>query len=335
MQYALIAVLWPAEGARCFAPPQGIMRNRSTPPIDHAVDGPRTEPAPRPGLRALKAGIPAFIIVLLLMPLGHTLMVLIEKWLHVDKYIGAITVGALGVLLLRAGIRQKAGPLAATLLGLTAGVLVWTGWVEFSFVWVAEKLRVPPMMENGEVATRPEYLVMLSSLGLLATITLLFLFTHTKCQFFVWLQKVFGYKDRLKPGNMRPNARPFAVITFIETVMLIWTFYIVLLLAYDPAIAGDRHPATYLIAFGSLFWSLYLFLKLMRIDSFDYAIRYAIPTVVIFWNFVEVIGRWDLFKEVWIHPKEHWVENTMLLVALLLFGLFYVRRGRRVRRARA
>ena len=290
------------------------------------------DPTPdvRPAMRALKAGIPAFIIVLLLMPLGHTLMVLIGKWIEGGKFIGALSVGTLGVILLRMGIGRKAGDLAATLLGLAAGILVWTGWVEFSFVWIAEKLRVPPLMENGEVATRPEYLVMLSSLGLLGTVSLLFLFTRTKCQFLAWSQKLLGHKERLKLESGPPPARPLAVITFIETVMVIWTFYIVLLLAYDPAIAGDRHPLTYLIAFGSLFWSIYLFLKLIRITSFDYAIRYAIPTVVIFWNFVEITGRWNLFKEIWVHPMEHWMENSIILASLFFFAVYYIRGDQRV-----
>jgi hypothetical protein len=116
-----------------------------------------------------------------------------------------------------------------------------------------------------------------------------------------------------------------ALITFIELVMIVWTFYIVLLLVYDKDIAGDRHPLTYLVAFGSLFWSVYLFVQLIKIQKLDYAIRYAIPTVVIFWNFVEVLGRWDMFKEIWVHPKEHWLEVGLITASLVLFVVLYVR----------
>ena len=97
-----------------------------------------------------------------------------------------------------------------------------------------------------------------------------------------------------------------------------------LLLVYDNDIAGDKHPATYFVAFGSLFWSLYLTLKLIKIQKFDYAIRYAVPTVIIFWNFIEVIGRWDLMKEIWIHPFEHWLENLIILALLVFFIGYYV-----------
>ena len=49
---------------------------------------------------------------------------------------------------------------------------------------------------------------------------------------------------------------------------------------------GDRYFATYIIAFGSLFWSLFLFVKLIKIEKMSYAIKYSILTVIIFWNFV-------------------------------------------------
>jgi hypothetical protein len=49
---------------------------------------------------------------------------------------------------------------------------------------------------------------------------------------------------------------------------------------------------------------------------------------------VEVAGRWGLFKEIWVHPLEHWVENSLIALALLLFMGRYVldhTRGRRLR----
>ncbi|MCB0772437.1 MAG: hypothetical protein KJZ58_04430 [Flavobacteriales bacterium] len=264
-------------------------------------------------------GVFAFLIVLLLMPLGHALMVLNEQLLHINQFIGAAVIGLVGMALLAWGLKVNQKPATATVLGLLAGVLVWTGWVEFSFVWMAHKLQVQPLMENGEVATKPEYLVMLSSLGLLASVTLLYLFGSTRCTFFVWFQKRMGFFNKLKLAAAPASARPLAVITFMETLMLIWTFYIVLLLVYDKDIAGDRHPATYVVAFGSLAWSMYLMTRLVRIRVFDQAVRYAIPTVVIFWNFVEVIGRWDMFHEIWVHPFEYWLENTIILASLLGF----------------
>lgn len=277
-------------------------------------------------------GVLAFMIVLLLMPLGHALMVLLERGFGTAVYASAMAVGALGCGLLWWGVARPLRDLYATLLGALGGVLVWTGWVEFSFVWVAQKLSVAPLVVDGEVATKPEYLVMLSSLGLLGCMLLVFLFMHTRCTFFVWIQKRLGVHQAAAPGAA--VQRPLAVVAFLEMVMIIWTFYLVLLLCYDGAIAGDRHPATWIVAFGSLFWSVHLFVKLVRIKAFDHAVRYAIPTVVIFWNFIEVMGRWNLFKEIWIHPTEHWLENSLLLGLLVFFVVYYLHKGRKDRQRR-
>lgn len=275
----------------------------------------------------IKIGLLAFVLVLLFMPLGHTLMVLVEQLFEDHKFISAFFVGLVGAILLVVGVRKNSNSALATVLGLIAGVLVWTGWIEFSFVWIAQKLAVAPLMEGGEIATKPEYLVMLSSLGLLVTFMLLFLFAKTRCQFFNWFQRVFGLrKGLIQKGSPE---RPEALITFIELVMVIWTFYLVLLLVYDKDIAGDNHPLTFIVAFGSLIWSVYLFLKLVRIKKFSYAIKYAIPTVVIFWNFIEVMGRWNLFKEIWVHPFEHAFEVSVIFGILVLLVVVYIRETRK------
>lgn len=277
-------------------------------------------------LRRLIIGIFSFAIVLLLMPLGHALMILTEHLVVIPKYIGAFGIGLLGLLFLFLGVRKNGKDSTATILGLLAGVLVWTGWIEFSFVWVAEKLNVPALLENGEVVTKPEYLIMPSSLGLLLTLLLYFLFTQTKCQFFKWFQAVFKIKNHIKSNPS--NGKPIAVITFVESIMILWTFYLLLLLVYDNDIFGDNHPVTYLVAFGSLFWSLYLFLNLIKINRFGYAIRYAIPTVIIFWNVVEILGRWNLFDEIWIKPFEHWLEILIITLLFLGFVGYYILENR-------
>lgn len=268
--------------------------------------------------RKIWKGILAFLIVLFVIPLGHTLMVLTEKVYPGYKFTTAGILGFVGMILLFIGVYKQNRPLAATLLGFLGGILLWTGWVEFSFVWVAEKLNVQPLMENNEISTKGEYLVMMSSVGLLATIMLLLVFTNTRCQLFRWIQKHLRIRNMVNTENKRP----IAIVTFFETIMIIWTFYILLLLVYDESIAGSKHWATYLVAFGSLFWSIYLSSNLFKIQKLDFAIRYAIPTVVIFWNFVEILGRWNLLQEIWIDPFGHWLENSIILV---IFAWFIIR----------
>ncbi|MBW7867076.1 MAG: hypothetical protein H3C31_01990 [Brumimicrobium sp.] len=270
---------------------------------------------------SFRIGLVSFMIVLLLMPIGHALMVLNEIILQDHKFLGAFGIGFIGLILLVFGLVNNHHRNTATVLGFLAGVLVWTGWVEFSFVWIAEKLKVAPLMDGDGILTKPEYLVMLSSIGLLLSFLLLFLFSKTKCTFFVWIQKIFKIKQHI--DDNKASFKPLAIITFIETIMLLWTFYIVLLVVYDNDIAGDRHPATFIVALGSLIWSLYLIFKLLRISKLDYAIRYAIPTVIIFWNVVEIMGRWNLFQEIWVLPIEYILENVAILLGLIGVSLYY------------
>ncbi len=270
--------------------------------------------------RSVRNGILSFFVVLLLMPIGHALMVMNEIVLEDQKYNGAIAIGFLGLVLLIWGLKKNSHPTLATLLGFLGAVLVWTGWIEFSFMWVAEKNNVAHYMEGGEIATKREYLVMLSSLGLLVTVTLFYYFSRSNCTFFIWLQRFSGIRKEIMMQT--GYKKPLAVTTFIETIMILWFFYILLLVVYDPDIAGDRHIATYIVGFGSLVWSLYLITRLLRIQSFDYAVRYAVPTVIIFWNFVEVLGRWELFNEIWIEPITYWKEVSAFVIAL--FVLLYI-----------
>ena len=139
-----------------------------------------------------------------------------------------------------------------------------------------------------------------SSIGFWA-ILMMFYFLSSKsgCKFFNWFQKKLKVRNAVK---LKPVSHNYAMSTLMELISILWTFYLVLLLIYDSNFFGDRHPVTYIIAFGSLLWSGYLFTRLIKINKLDYGIRYSIPTVIIFWNFVEIMGRWDVFKEIWVEP---------------------------------
>ncbi len=52
-----------------------------------------------------------------------------------------------------------------TLWGLFGGLLFWTGWIEFIYVYYAHRFGVQPLIIDGEVVTKPEYLIMPSSFG--------------------------------------------------------------------------------------------------------------------------------------------------------------------------
>jgi hypothetical protein len=274
-------------------------------------------------------GITAFLLVLFVQPLGHTVMILMEHYFGTQYvYWTAALMGIAGGACLLIGMR-KDKEVPATVYGFFAGTLLWTGWIEFSFVFYADHLGVAPLMENGEIVTKPEYLIMPSSLGILLATLLYFVFNReTKCNFFFWIQR---HCKVATGAPTRRYKRNFASITALETIYVIWFFYVVLLVIYDNAFLGDRHLVTYIYLFLNTIWALYLFRRLMSISRGATALRYAVPTAVIAWTSIEILGRWSFFTEIWVHPLDYAFEMTLVVCAFMAFvGLAWFAPARKV-----
>ncbi len=274
-------------------------------------------------LKSPYIGIIAFLIILFTMPLGHAAMIIMEKFFGKELiYSAAFYVGTTGFFLLVIATQIKK-QLTSVFLGLLSGLLIWTGWIEFAYVYFANRFGVEPLIENGEITTKPEYLIMPSSIGFLIVLLIYFLFnTKTTCPFFGWFQKKLKIQSTTTNNGNKPNN--LAVTTVVELITILWFFYMVLLVLYDNNFFGDRHPVTYIVAIASLIWSVILFTKLIKIKNLAYALRYAIPVVIIFWNFVEIIGRWNILTEIWIEPAEYKTEMTLIFLALLFFILIFI-----------
>lgn len=264
-------------------------------------------------------GMLAFFVVFIMQGLGHTQMVLMEA-IFGEQYVyqSAFATGLVGAISLWFAMRSES-EVTATWLGFFAGTCLWTGWVEFTYVWSANVLGVPDLMDKyaaGEIATKAEYLVMMSSAGvLLATMMPLLMNRETKCNMFVWFQR------RLKLRTGKPSRgyeRNFGYITAMETIYVIWFCYLALLFIYDESILGDRHPVTYGIFFATTAWSLYLINRLRQMWKVTTAVRYAIPTAIIAYSAYEIVGRWNLFKDIWVHPGEYWLELTLFFGAVIV-----------------
>ncbi|PIF06208.1 MAG: hypothetical protein CSA36_02915 [Draconibacterium sp.] len=275
-------------------------------------------------------GIIAFFIVLFTMPLAHALMIFMEYVFgHEYVFHAAIALGIAGIILLFWGMLSKRETIA-TMLGLFSSILVWTGWVEFAFVYYANRFNVTAIMENGEVVTKPEYLIMPSSIGLWAIFMVYYFFgTKTGCTFFNWFQKRIRITH---PKTLKPAIRNAAMTTFMELNMLLWTFYLVLLFVYDSAFIGDHSVGAHIVAYGMLLWSLYLFIKLLKKPKMAYAIRYAAPVVIIFWSFVEIMGRWGIFKEIWVEPMKYSLEMILFVVVIAILVLAVIIEDKRRKR---
>ena len=271
-------------------------------------------------------GLIAFVIVFVVQALGHTVMIVMEN-IFGEQYVyqSAFFLGSVGAVMLFIGMKHQS-EVIGTWLGFWAGTLLWTGWVEFAFVWNANYLGVPDLMDTrvaGEIATKAEYLVMMSSVGILmATMAFFVLNPETKCNMFVWLQRNL----KLRTGKpSRGYQRNFAAITCLETIYVVWFCYVALLFIYDENILGDHHPVTYGIFFANTVWAIYLVQRLVRFWRVTTAIRYGIPTAIIAWNAVEIAGRWHLYTEFWERPQDFGLEMGLIAAAVVVAALLVVK----------
>ncbi len=277
----------------------------------------------------------SFLLVLFTMPLGHAMMIIMEHALpETMLHYATFAMGTVGMLMVVAGVFAK-GDTRQTLWGLFGGLLFWTGWVEFLFVYYANRFGTQPQLDpiTGEVATRPEYLIMPASFGFWMIIMLMYLFcTRNGCNFINWWQKLLfrGHKAEIAA---RPMTRHTSIVTFMELMMMLWTSYLLLMFCYDDVFLGDHHPVTFLVGLCCLTGAFFIFAKQLRIPSWGANIRMAIATVIVFWTPVEILGRMDFFSEIWIAPMEHKVEMSLILAAFLFLAIYMWYTGSRKKNA--
>ncbi len=90
----------------------------------------------------------SFLLVLFTMPLGHALMILMEKFMSQESmHIAGFMMGLVGLIIVIIGVFVK-GDTRQTLWGLFGGLLFWTGWVEFLFLYYARRYGVQPEIEQ-------------------------------------------------------------------------------------------------------------------------------------------------------------------------------------------
>lgn len=235
-----------------------------------------------------------------------------------------------------AGVFAK-GDTRQTLWGLFGGLLFWTGWVEFLFMYFANRFGTRALLDpaTGEVITRPEYLIMPASFGFWMMIMVMYLFcTRTGCNFINWWQRVL-LRGRRAEIAARPMTRHASIVTFLELMMILWSSYLLLMFCYDDVFLGDHHPVTLLVGLGCLTGSFFIFAKQLRISAWGANIRMAIATVIVFWTPVEILGRMDFFNEIWIAPMEHQAEMLTVLAAFVCLAVYLWYAGAKKKKAAA
>lgn len=266
-------------------------------------------------------GIIAFFTVLLLMPLGHAMVVILEH--NMSGALLAWTAFALGLIGIFAAAyvqRKTKSATVAVLTGIAAGILVWGGWVQFVFVEFSRSIGVEPLMEGSEIYTRPEYRVMPTSLPFLGLCWIMYIYGAPT----LWTP-VRWLRNRLGVRTIDNSSAP-AIWSLVEMVLLIWTDYIVLLLLFDKSLAGPSHCATITVAGLCLCVGILLFIKQLHTPDMATALRYSIPTVCFLWTFVEVLIKLRFFTEFWIMPKQHITEMVAIIIALSALSVIVLKR---------
>lgn len=258
------------------------------------------------------------------MPLGHALMIIMEKTMTPEAvHYSAFAMGFVGLLMAVWGVFVK-GDTKQTLLGLFGGLLFWTGWIEFLFQYYATRVSAQPEIENGEVVTKPEYLILPATFGIWAMVMLLYVFcTRNGCSFINWWQRVLFGKHKTEIAA-RPMTRHTSIVTFMELNMILWTSYLALMFCYDKNFLGDHHPVTFALGVFCLIGSVLMFRKELRLATWGANIRMAIATVIVFWTPVEILGRMNFFEEIWVEPMKYAPQMITILVAFIALLVYLV-----------
>lgn len=217
----------------------------------------------------------SFFLVLFTMPLGHAMMMIMDRVMTPTAvHYAGFMMGFVGLFIVVAGVFAK-DDTRQTLCGLFGGLLFWTGWVEFLFQYYANRYGTQPEVVDGVVVTRPEYLILPATFGLWAMVMTLYIFcTRTGCNFINWWQRLFFGKHKAEIV-VRPMTRHVSIVTFMELNMILWTSYLALMFCYDPHFIGDHSPVTFLVGFGCFVGSIFMFRKELRLASWGANIRHG------------------------------------------------------------
>jgi len=285
----------------------------------------------------------SFLLVLFIMPLGHALMILMEKILLGHLYGAAFLMGLLGLVLTIWGVFAKTDN-KQTLMGLFGGLFIWTGWIEFGLHYYARRFQTMAMYSNGEliplqvaenaktlgetmVFSKPEYVIMPATFGFWVLFMLIYMFSvKSGCDFFIWCQRVL-LRGRRKTIVVNPMTRHTSIVTCMELNLMMWSCYLLLMFLYDPQFVGDRNPIIIFVAMACFVGSFFIFKKQLRLKQWGANIRMAIATVIVFWTSVEVFIRRGIIKELWIEPQEHISLMLTILVAFILILIIVIVNG--------
>jgi hypothetical protein len=248
--------------------------------------------------------------------IGHIAMVLVEKYNPAYKFTFGWQMAVAGFIIIYMTRWMKSDGWQS-FWGMLGGLALWFAF-EYSLMYGGERLGVCYTW-NGSY---PEYRLMKwTFMPLLMVSTYLLYQESVRCNFIFFLRRVFRLMRTKaiatgKIGNYGPR-------TAFEYIMITWTFYILLMIAYDPELFGPYSWFTYMLFFASFSVFFYLCYKLLGYGRFGANLRYAIPTVTILWNDIEILAKWGMLKEPWVHIN--WPIMSVIIAGFVVSTWLIVR----------
>jgi hypothetical protein len=212
----------------------------------------------------------------------------------------AVGLCVLGLVLLLLTARLESDA-TQSIVGIFAGNLLWTGGVEYGLVIAARTLGVGKnigVVDGHVVATFGEYVLLKHTWGLMGLVLAYLLFLESsRCTLFLGvrerIQMMRGPLTHGRIGNYGPR-------TAFQYASTVWAFYLLLLWAYDEHLFGVHSWTTYGILFGSLAGSVYCVYRLHQQTGWGPAVRYAVPAMIVVWTPIEILAKWNVFREPWL-----------------------------------
>ncbi len=247
--------------------------------------------------------------------IAHISMVLIEKYSPGMKWTFGWSCGIIGFVVIYLTRFCKTDGWQS-FWGTFGGLGLWFAY-EYSLMYGGHRLGVTYAW-NGSY---PEYRMMEWSVVLLLIVCTYLLYQESvRCNLMVYLRRKLKLMRGATATGKIDNHGPR---TAFEYVMVTWFFYILLLLAYDEQLFGAHSTFTYIIFFGAWAVCLFLIYKLLGYDKFGANLRYAIPTVMIGWCTIEILAKWDMLQEPWVHIN--WPIMTVIIAGFLISTFLIVR----------
>ena len=254
------------------------------------------------------------------MPLVHLIARVLKENYTGAQLLGAgMLVGLIGFIMVVTGVFIK-GDTRQTLLGLIGGIFFWTGWVDFLFMYYAQRFGTQAEMDpvTGKIISRPEYLLLPATFGLWAMVMMVYIFsTRNGCNFLNWWQsRLLGsHKRQIAKYGM---TRHVSIITFMEINTMLWTCYLLLMFCYDPIFIGRDHPLTFAVAVRALMGAPFIFRKQLRLRAWGANIRMATATVIVFWIAVEVFNRTGIIGKIWATPSQYPIHLVITIIGIAI-----------------